>query len=78
MEVIAAKYGFAWPMPSEVKELDTRHLSDERAQNMRETNITPDEWGNPLPPLGVTLQFWAPPKAKYEFLAAFYRYGGRE
>ena len=33
-------------------------------------------WGAVEPPLGVTLQFWAPEKAEFEFRAAFLRYGG--
>ena len=39
---------------------------------------SPVDWGNPLPPLGVMLQFWSSPRAKQEFLDAFDRYGGKQ
>lgn len=75
--VIAQRFGLAWPMPAEVKRLDERILQDERAQTM---NPAPFPWAsmnNDIEPLGVTLQFWTPAKARYEFLTAFYRYGGK-
>jgi uncharacterized protein len=34
-------------------------------------------WGIPGEPLGVTLKFWTPYEAAYQFQTAFYRYGGR-
>jgi hypothetical protein len=61
------------PIPDEVKRLDNAILADERDQAMLPP---PSDWGLKLPPLGVTLQFWAPEKAEQEFLLAFRRYGG--
>lgn len=70
---IATRYGIPYPMPAEVKRLDNAIITDEREQNM----VTPPvPWQQNDPPLGVTLQFWSPEKAEFEFLAAFRRYGG--
>ncbi len=74
MGAIADKFGFKWPLPDEVKELDLRCLSDEREQNMEPVDMPGAEWGNPLPALGVTLMFWSPEEAKRQFLVAFQRY----
>lgn len=74
---IAERFGLTWPMPPEVKRLDERILRDERTQNM---NPAPFPWAccdNNAEPLGVTLQFWTPARARYEFGVAFWRYGGR-
>jgi uncharacterized protein len=72
METIAGRFGFDWPMPDEIKQLDERIIEDERQQNMSEP---PRFWGH-REPLGVTLQCWAPPTAAANFMTAFYRYGG--
>jgi hypothetical protein len=71
--VIAQRFGLTWPMPVEVKRLDTAILADEREQNMA---APPIPWQQNDPPLGVTLQFWVPQRAEREFLRAFFRYGG--
>ena len=76
MKVIAARYGFAWPMPAEVEKLDRAMLTDERAQNMARTQHSDEMWGSIFAPLGVRLQFWTPEVAQFEFVARFYRYGG--
>jgi hypothetical protein len=76
MEVIAARFGIEWPLPSVVKEIDNAILSDERRQNMAHMDVTPELWGNSVPALGVTLHYWPPQKASEEFIAAFHRYGG--
>lgn len=74
-QVIADRFGIAWPIPAEVKRLDTAILADERDQNM---NPPPVPWHDVTEsPLGVTLQFWTPATARWEFLSAFFRYGGR-
>ena len=71
--VIAQRFTLEFPMPAAVKALDNAILVDERDQAM----VTPPQpWGLTEPALGVTLQFWSPEKARYEFLAAFHRYGG--
>ncbi len=70
---IARRFTLEFPMPAEVKRLDNAILADERDQAML---APPREWGLTEPALGVTLQFWTPEKAEYEFLAAFRRYGG--
>lgn len=72
--LIAEKFGTRYPLPAEVKEIDNRIIADERQQNMNPAKLA---W-SPRVPLGVELKFWTPAKARYEFLAAFYRYGGRE
>lgn len=76
MAVIAQRFGTVWPLPAEVKDLDLAILADERAQNMAPMDVPSQLWGDTLPPLGVTLKFWSPPQAAYEFTTAFYRFGG--
>lgn len=72
--VIAQRFGLTWPMPAEVKRLDTAILADERDQVMA---TPPIPWSQTTEPaLGVTLPCWAPAKARWEFLSAFFRYGG--
>lgn len=74
---IGRRFGTRQTTPDAVKHLDNAILADERAQNMEPMPGIPDaEWGARLPALGVTLQFWSPEKAEFEFLAAFRRYGG--
>lgn len=68
MHAIADKFGFAWPMPASVKELDNRILLDEQQQNMAPP---PAPWNIPGEPTGVKLQFWSPDEAERQFLAAF-------
>lgn len=70
---IARRFSIAHPMPAEVKRLDNAILVDERDQAMAKP---PQDWRLTEPALGVTLQFWSPEKAEFEFLAAFRRYGG--
>jgi hypothetical protein len=78
MTEIAHKFKFLWPLPTEIKSLDARHLFDEREQNMAPLiDQSNDIWGDPLPPLGVTLQYWTPDEARHQFLSAFIEYGGR-
>lgn len=73
--VIAERFGLTWPMPAEVKRLDTAILADERDQVMAPP---PVPWPQTTEPaLGVTLRFWTPARAQYEFAVAFYRYGGK-
>lgn len=74
---IAERFGLPWPMQTEVKSLDERILQDERAQNM---SHVPSPWScmdNDIEPLGVTLHFWSPARARHEFEFAFAQYGGR-
>jgi hypothetical protein len=70
---IAERFRLDWPMPAEIKRLDNAILADERDQAMA---TPPADWRLPEPPHGVTLQFWSPEKAEYEFLAAFRRLAG--
>jgi uncharacterized protein len=75
MACVATRFGTAWPLPEEVKRVDTRILGDERGQNMLQTDeIWLDPQGNTMEPLGATLKFWAPPRAMSEFISAFREY----
>ena len=71
--LIAERFGFEWPMPAIIKDLDNRILLDERDQAM---SRPPADWGIAGPHLGVTLQFWTPNEARAQFLTAFYEFGG--
>lgn len=70
---IAERFGLLWPFPEEIKRLDQSVLEDERQQNMCSPPIP---W-TPRTPLGITLKFWSPAEANYQFTTAFYRYGGK-
>lgn len=73
--VISERFMLPWPMPAEVKRLDTAILADERDQAMAPP---PVPWHQTTEPaLGIQLQFWTPKRARAEFLLAFRRYGGR-
>ncbi len=74
MKVIAEKYGFQWPLPQEVKDIDMMLLRDEREQNMAYMNCPPDLWGDMLLGTGRRLEFWSPEQAQTEFIKSFYTY----
>jgi hypothetical protein len=73
---IAGRFGLPWPMPAQVKALDEAMIADERDQAMLPAPMAWSQW-NPVPPLGVELQFWSPDRAESEFLVSFRLYGGR-
>ena len=69
MKVVAAKYGLPWPMPADVKMLDTRILMNEKATLF---GPAPKPWRVNMEPLeGVQIQCWPPQTAKAQFLNAF-------
>jgi len=68
MSVVSLRYSLSWPEPREVKRVDTAILADEQPVLM--PNV-PDDWGLSEPPLGVTIEGWAPERAKAEFLRRF-------
>lgn len=74
MECIATRFGFVFPLDEEVKRLDNAILADEQLQCMK---TAPADWNLTEAPLGLRLQFFSPARAEWEFLMAFYRYGGR-
>ena len=69
MAVIATKYGFAWPLPEEVKYLDTEIIADERAQAMAPS--VDGFWNKQPSTLDVVIKFWSPSEAASEFLTRF-------
>jgi hypothetical protein len=73
MALISEVFGFDWPMPAILKEMDSRILLDERDQAM---SRPPADWNIAGPHLGVTLQFWSPDEARAQFLSAFVEFGG--
>lgn len=68
MRAVCERFGLAGDMPAEVKEMDTRILTDERHQNMAPA---PKPWSTDAAPIGVTLQYWRPVRARREWLSAF-------
>lgn len=66
MAAVCERFGLSGPMPQEVKDLDTRILTDERRQNMAPA---PKPWSTDAEPIGATLCFWEPRQAKRAFLS---------
>ncbi|TWA89538.1 phosphohydrolase [Bradyrhizobium stylosanthis] len=71
MLMISKRFGFQWPMPDRLKQLDNAILADERDQIMA---TPPANWNLPEAPLGITLPCWSPAEAEIEFLHAFWKY----
>lgn len=70
MLAICARFGLPAEMPAAVHAADNRILHDELAQAMA---APPMPWNLPGEPLGVTLQFWEPQRAEFEFVSLFDR-----
>ena len=69
--VVAERFfGYALAIPAIVHEADNRILNDERQQNM---STPPQEWAHTGDPLGITLEFWTPEQAEFQFLTTFYK-----
>ena len=67
---IAAKFGLCWPMPEEIKEIDTRILHDESLQVMSKK---PRTWPQlHLPPLGIRILGLTHDEATRMFLETFW------
>ncbi|MGJ5149840.1 phosphohydrolase [Bradyrhizobium sp. HKCCYLR1023] len=73
MRAVCVRFKLHLDMPSIIKLLDRRLLADEQIQNMAPA---PMPWSDMAEPLGMTLQFWSPERAKREFLDEFERLGG--
>ena len=71
--VMAERWKLPLVVPPEVRDIDTRILLDERAQNMTPTSY---DWNIPGEPVGVTIECWDPPTAETEFLARFMELSG--
>jgi hypothetical protein len=75
MRAICVRFNLQLDLPPSIKALDLALLMDERDQAMVEP---PQPWDVDVAPLGVTLEFWSPARAKREFLSAFKKCGGRK
>nr|WP_320202817.1 hypothetical protein [Agrobacterium rosae] len=63
---IAARFQLDRELPDEVHDADNRIIADELV------NLVPMPWhARHANPLGVTLRYWSPEKAKQEFMATF-------
>jgi hypothetical protein len=72
-EVIANKYGVAYPWPKEVHEIDERILLDERNQLMTKSPAPAgDGWPDHLEPTGAVIRCLQPTQARTVFLGRFY------
>lgn len=69
MQCIAAKFGFAWPLPDIVKEYDHRILYTEKEMLCAQTPFEWDLSGGPLP--GVSILGWSPDRAYIAFLSRY-------
>lgn len=68
MQAVCQKFGLPLEMPDEVKAADEAILFTELAQNMAPP---PKPWAGQVPPLDVTLRFWAPDEAREQFIATY-------
>jgi len=75
MRAICVRFNLQLDLPPSIKALDLALLMDERDQAMVEP---PQPWDVDVAPLGVTLEFWSPARAKREFLSAFKKCDGRK
>lgn len=73
---IFERFGIEYPFPAAVKLIDNRILSDERAQVMRQTDFSHEDWGSTLEPLGVTLNLWSPRESMEAYLSHAETYMG--
>lgn len=68
LEVIAARYRLAWPMPAAVALADDRLLATEARDLMAPP---PEPWGLTAEPLPDRIAPWGPAEAEARFLEAF-------
>lgn len=68
MQAIGARFGFAWPMPEEVKRIDNAMLTTE-ALALKGHDVS--DWFLPEPALPVRLECWSPDRARVEFLQRY-------
>ena len=71
MKVIAHKFGFHWPLDPEIKRMDTAICTDERNQNMAFMDVSPTNWGNTEPALGVRILCLSPDDAYKQFMLTY-------
>lgn len=67
MRAICEKFGLSYEMPESVAYADNAISTDEIEQN---ANMPFLDMNRVLPPLGVTLQYWEPERARYEYTRA--------
>jgi 5'-deoxynucleotidase YfbR-like HD superfamily hydrolase len=68
--VVLPVYGLESDLPPWMRDLDSRILSDERAQVMLTQH---NEWStDELEPLDVWVNFWSPARGEFEFLRRFH------
>ncbi len=66
---VSAAFGTTYPEPNWLRKIDARMIRDERAQNMVDSG---NDWNHDkLVPLGITLQYWGPTRAKKEFIKRY-------
>jgi len=72
MRAIAARFGFLWPMPGYVKDIDRRMLATEKRDLMKKGSF---EWGSlsGVDPYDIEIMPVEPEEAEADFLAEFER-----
>lgn len=71
MNVIAEVFGFPWPMPKVVKDVDTRLLATEQRDLRDRPTGERDPWSDHVEPYSFEITPWAPETARVAFLRRF-------
>lgn len=67
MAAVWGRFGMVTGNPYEVDSIDHNIVADEMAQNMARPDPAYDN------PIGITLEFWTPEQAEFQFLTMFYK-----
>ena len=73
-KVIAEKFKLTWPMPSSVKDIDTRMLVTERDQLLSTITEVWDPWKDIVPLNVEVVPTWTPELAKLRFFERFHKF----
>lgn len=75
MKAVAERFALPWPLPSEIKTVDTEILAAEREQVLSDTDRT--KWRELPPAPRIKIQEMKPENVRAMFLARFEEWGGK-